>query len=227
MAVVVEDDDATRYAEGLQRGEILQGLGVRHAVIALAGDDERRGGKVLHIFRRTPLLIKLRVPRLSFEVEVREPEFLRGTPHGAQVEEPHHRSQTFEPLGLTLQPVHEVAAVAPSHGTHACGVDIRQLCEGIGNLHDILVRAPAPRAADGAAELLSVARRSVWVGIGYDVARTGIDLPVGTVGVHPLHLRSAMDIDDERIFLGRIEAVRLDDEHLHGVTVSPLDPHLL
>ena len=128
---------------------------------------------------------------------------------------------------MALQPVHEIAAIAPSHGTHAVLVDIREFGQGLRDGQHVLVGLAAPVLGDGTREVLSVARRSVRVGISHDVSRSGIHLPVSSVGVHPLHLRTTMDVDDERVFLVGVEVVRLDDEHVDGVATSSHHPHLL
>ena len=56
----------------------------------------------------------------------------------AQVIYAHHGSQTLESLGMSLQPVHHVTAIRPSHRSHPGRINIFQGCQFIGNLHYIL-----------------------------------------------------------------------------------------
>ena len=63
--------------------------------------------------------------------------------------------------------------------------------------------------------------------ISHHIACAGVNLPVGTVRVHPLHLWSAMHIDDKRILLRRVEVVGFHNEHLYRVALGALHPHSL
>ena len=62
---------------------------------------------------------------------------------------------------------------------------------------------------------------------GHDVARAGIDLPVAPQGVRPHHLRPAVDVQDQWILLGGIEAVGFHQEDVDGLAIGPLDPLFL
>lgn len=52
VAVVGQHNQARRDVKRLQCGEVLQALVVRHAVVTLASDDERGGGKFVDVARR-------------------------------------------------------------------------------------------------------------------------------------------------------------------------------
>src|SRR5205085_11338178 len=84
-----------------------------------------------------------------------------------------------------------------------------------------------PVAGDGRGVVLAVARRAVRIREGDDVARAGVDLPVAAEGVRPLRLRPAVNVDDQRVLLRRVEVVRLDDEDVDLLAVRALHPHLL
>jgi len=61
------------------------------------------------------------------------------------------------------------------------------------------------------------------IGESDDVTSAGINLPVAAKRILPLKLRAAMHVEDERILLGRVEIVWLDDEdfNLRSVLLSP------
>src|SRR5213076_2728143 len=58
-----------------------------------------------------------------------------------------------------------------------------------------------------------------------DITGTRVDLPVASEGVGPLRLRTAMHVENNRILLARIKAMRLDQKHLNLRAARALDPH--
>src|SRR5215510_4185253 len=58
-----------------------------------------------------------------------------------------------------------------------------------------------------------------------DVPRSRIDLPVAPERVSPVGLRAAVNIKDERVLSGRVEAVWLHNEYLYFRAVGSIDPH--
>ena len=205
----------------------MQALRVAHAVVTFASEDECGGGEILHRCRRIPLLIELAVPGLTAEFVVGEPEFLGSAPHRRSVIESHHRCQALETLSVTLQPVHHVTTVAPSHACHAVGVNVAQPRQGVGGEHHVLKDLSAPVLGDGGAVSLATTRRAVGVGVCYHITGARIYLPVGTERVHPLHLRPAVYVHHQRVTLVGVKVVRLDDEDFHAVARSSLDPQFL
>ena len=124
---------------------------------------------------------------------------------------------------VPLQPHHRVAAPRPAHRPHAVGVHVGQLRQRGRDRVDVLHHLAAPVARDGRGVGLAVAGRAVRVGERHDVAGARVDLPVAAEGVGPLRLRPAVDVEDERVLLRRVEPVRLDDEDLHRVPVGAGD----
>jgi hypothetical protein len=61
-------------------------------------------------------------------------------------------------------------------------------------------------------ELLAVASGPMRIGESDDVTGAWINLPVPAKRILPLRLRPTVHVEDERISLGRIEVVGLDDE---------------
>ena len=128
---------------------------------------------------------------------------------------------------MSLQPVHHVTAIRPSHRSHPGRINIFQGCQFIGNLHYILEYFSAPVTGNGTCESLTISRRAMRVRISHHITGSRINLPVATERIHPLHLWSAMHIDDKRIFLAGIKVVWLHDKYLYLVTTSTLYPDAL
>src|SRR5947209_17010699 len=93
-------------------------------------------------------------------------------------------------------------------------------------LHQVFKRSAAPVAVDRVYELLSVAGRAVEVD--HDdhatVRSEQLGIPAIAPVVSPRSLRPAMDEEFHRIFFGRVEVRRLDQEALNFVVVSAGEP---
>ena len=68
---------------------------------------------------------------------------------------------------------------------------------------------------DEVAELLAVARAAARIDVEHHVARCRIKLNLRGEAVAVVGKRSAVNLQDERVLLGRIEARRLDDPPLN------------
>ena len=124
-----------------------------------------------------------------------------------------------------MEPIHEIAAIAPSHSAHAVGIHIGEFGECFGHLYHIFIGFATPIAGNAGGEFLSVAGGAVWVGIRHHISCTGIHLPIGAERVHPLHLRSAVHIHHERIFFVGVEIVRLHHPHFYHSAIGTFHPH--
>src|SRR5439155_25884006 len=95
------------------------------------------------------------------------------------------------------------------------------------DLHQILEDRAPPVSRDLCREILTVTDRPVRVREDGDVPRAAVQLKVAAERVAPLILRTAVDVEDERIFPAGIEAVWLDDEDVDLRAGGALDPHPL
>ncbi len=80
---------------------------------------------------------------------------------------------------------------------------------------------PAPVAANGVDEVLPKTGRTGRVGKCHHIALARVDLPVAPVSVTPRRLRPAVDVEDQRVLLRRVEVVGFDQEDLDLRPLSP------
>ncbi|OPZ60587.1 MAG: hypothetical protein BWY86_00979 [Candidatus Aminicenantes bacterium ADurb.Bin508] len=127
---------------------------------------------------------------------------------------------------MAFEPHHGVASPGPSHGPHPFRIHVRKGREVLGDLIDVLHDLSGIVPRDGRRVSLTEPRRPMGVGKGDDVPRSGIDLPIPSERVTPHGLGTAVNVEDQGVFLDRIEVVRLHDEELNLLAVGAVHPNL-
>ena len=218
MALVRIDQQLRRDPSPLQSGEEFEALVDGDAVIQLTVRDQGGRAEVLDELVRRPLVVQLRVvPGIAFELPLREPHLFGHAVHRLEVVDAGVRHQGAETIGVAEDPVDHVAAEGAAGSADAATVDEGHRGQGIHAVHDVVVRLAAPVSGDFLHEFLPVPVRATGIRHEDYVPARGEDLRVPAIGprVSPSSLRSAMDQDDGRVFLRRIEHRRLHDQRLH------------
>ncbi len=138
--------------------------------------------------------------------------------------------QRLEAIGLAVDPVDHVAAVARAQRGHALAVEPRVLRQRrVEAHHQIAVRRAAPVVADRVGEGLAVAGRAVEVDEHHAVAaaRIGLRVPPVVEVIAEAALGAAVDEERDRVLLARDPARRLHHVAVHGVALVTLERELL
>src|SRR5947209_3316872 len=87
-------------------------------------------------------------PRRAAMLPFIEPDLVGGGVHAVKVPNAAMCDQAFEAVGAHGEPVHHVTTKRGPGGAHALAVDVGQLLQVIGTLHQVVVALAAPIAGN-------------------------------------------------------------------------------
>src|SRR6266851_4170589 len=209
-------DENRLDVEQFQSGVKLLGFGDGGAVVGFASHDQSGrfdfdnlvGERALHV------LLGI-VPGVS-----REPIFcgernIAGEHEAVPVDDRIERGGCTEAIGVLDGPGGEDAATTAAGNEEIVGVDVAFGDDGIDAAIQIVEIVAGIGVVDEVGELFAVAGAAARVGIEHDVTHGGPDLLFEIEAVAVVTEGPAVDFQDQRIFLGGVEAGRLNDPALN------------
>src|SRR6266516_1873550 len=228
VELVVEAQHHRRHAAHLQgRVELLR-LRDRGAAVQLTRHEQGRGGDVpdLHQRRMGEPLVRL-VPERLMEEAVGEEGNVRLPRHADPVDHRAAHRGGGEPAGVADHPAREHAAPRASGDVHAGRIHVALADHRIHAGHEIVVVRTGIVVVDRVREGVAVASRAARVHVQHHVAvrREVLEHVAEPDVVH--RERPAVDLEDQRVLLRRLERRRLDDPSLHAGAAGRVVPDLL
>src|SRR6266566_7743874 len=230
VVVVFGEPDEDRFlAEHLQRGEELLRLLDRTAEVALGVKDEERRFHVGDIRERRAedeLLAVAPRRRIPHLVLPEMPADVARAERGDVVRDAPLRDGGTKAIVVSNDPVRHETAVAAAGHVEALRVDPAETKRVIDAGHEVFVIFPAPIADARFDEPLTVRVAPTWVREKHRVAAPREHLELVKEGVPVSGVRPAVDLENERPLLRRIEAERFHEPALDRppLRAGELDP---
>ena len=218
-----------RALEILQRAEeVFAAGGRRRPVVLVAEDEHQRRLNLRHVSdRRAPREVRRILERRLAEPGRREEREVGRVPEVRPVGDVTLADGGLEAVRLRHDPVRQQAAAAAAGDAHPRLVDVALLQDLVDARHQILVVVARVVVLNDVAEVLAVVRAAARVRVEDDVAFGGHPLELVREGVAVGRVRAAVDLEDQRVLLRRVERRRLEDPALDLLAVEARVPHLL
>ena len=168
-------------------------------------------------------------PRRSGEpVSVNETVDIRGQCKAVPVDHRFGRYRRPESIRFADDPRSQHAATAATGDIKLIRIDIAFRQRSIHTRHQVIVIVARVSMMNQVAELLAIGSTAARIGIKHHIARTGIKLDLGRKPRTIVGKRSTVNFQDQRVFLRRVKAWRLDDPAMHRSLIeAALKPDLL
>ena len=192
-------------------------------------DDQRWSFGVADGLERRLAQVVVRVDprRLVAERLFAYPVHVAGAVVAEPIDDAPQRHRGLESVGVPDDPIDQETAVTSAGDAHAVGVDVGLVLNEVGPRHHIGIIGGARRVPNGLGVFLPVPGAAARVGeIDHVVVGSQV---VELVHEHiaVLASRSAVYLEDRRVFFRWVEVGRLQNPALQVVACRPLEPYFL